>query len=169
ITPVAIEVVAGTALLGWAMLSLPQVLGKTMHLSGPNEITTVLQARSEDMLRFIGEQFATATFSPAVGDIFGWIVGIVFFLLLLSAANTAIVAMIGLLYMMARDREMPRQLKRLNSHGVPTWPLAIAIGLPVVVLLFATSFTSLAGLYAIGVVGAITVNLGSCTFNRTMG
>src|SRR5262249_38185978 len=169
ITPVALEVVLGTALLGWAMLSLPSVLGKTLHLTDRGEIAAVLGQRSEDMLRFIGEQFATATFSPAVGQIFGWIVGIVFFLLLLSAANTAIVAMIGLLYMMARDREMPRQFKRLNRHGVPTWPLAIAIGLPVIVLLFAANFTALAGLYAIGVVGAITVNLGSCTFNRTMG
>jgi nucleotide-binding universal stress UspA family protein len=77
--------------------------------------------------------------------------------------------MIGLLYMMSRDREMPRQFRRLNHYGVPTWPLAIAIGLPVVVLLFATNFTALAGLYAIGVVGAITVNVGSCTFNRTVG
>lgn len=169
ITPVAIEVVFATALLGWAMLSLPSVLGKTLHLTNRDEISTVLWQRSEDMLRFIGEQFATATFSPAIGQIFGWIVGIVFFFLLLSAANTAIVAMIGLLYMMARDREMPRQFKRLNSHGVPMWPLAIATGLPVVVLLFAANFTSLAGLYAIGVVGAITVNLGSCTFNRTVG
>src|SRR5437660_1086308 len=169
ITPVAIEVVLGTALLGWAMLSLPSVLGKTLHLTDRGEIAAVLGQRSEDMLRFIGEQFATATFSPAVGQVFGWIVGIVFFFLLLSAANTAIVAMIGLLYMMARDREMPRQFKRLNSHGVPTWPLAITIGLPVIVLLFAANFTALAGLYAIGVVGAITVNLGSCTFNRTMG
>jgi nucleotide-binding universal stress UspA family protein len=33
----------------------------------------------------------------------------------------------------------------------------------------ATNFQSLAGLYAIGVVGAITVNLGSCTFNRSIG
>src|SRR5436190_18063530 len=156
ITPVAIEVVLGTALLGWAMLCLPAVLGKTLHLSEPGAISSVLQQRSEDMLRFIAEQFATATFSPAVGQIFGWIVGIVFFFLLLSAANTAIVAMIGLLYMMARDREMPRQFKRLNRHGVPMWPLFIATGLPVVVLLFAASFTSLAGLYAIGVVGAIT-------------
>ncbi len=169
ITPVAIEVVLGTALLGWAMLSLPSVLGKTLHLTDRGEIAALLGQRSEDMLRFIGEQFAAATFSPAVGQVFGWIVGIVFFFLLLSAANTAIVAMIGLLYMMARDREMPRQFKRLNHHGVPVWPLAIAIGLPVVVLLFAANFTALAGLYAIGVVGAITVNLGSCTFNRTMG
>jgi amino acid transporter/nucleotide-binding universal stress UspA family protein len=169
ITPVAIEVVLGTALLGWAMLSLPSVLGKTLHLADKGQIAAVLGQRSEDMLRFIGEQFATATFSPAVGQIFGWIVGIVFCLLLLSAANTAIVAMIGLLYMMSRDREMPRQFRRLNRHGVPMWPLFIATGLPVVVLLFAASFTALAGLYAIGVVGAITVNVGSCTFNRTRG
>ena len=169
ITPVAIEVVLGTALLGWAMLSLPSVLGKTLHLTDPGKIAAALGQRSEDMLRFIGEQFATAAFSPAVGQIFGWIVGIVFFLLLLSAANTAIVAIIGLLYMMSRDREMPRQFRRLNGYGVPMWPLAIAIGLPIVVLLFAANFTALAGLYAIGVVGAITVNVGSCTFNRTIG
>jgi amino acid transporter/nucleotide-binding universal stress UspA family protein len=169
IVPVAIEVVAGTALLGWAMLSLPSVLGKTMHLTNPSAISSVLQLRSEDMLRFIGEQFATATFSPAIGNLFGWIVGIVFFLLLLSAANTAIVAIIGLLYMMSRDREMPRQFRILNGHGVPIFPLLIAIGLPTVVLLFAANFTALAGLYAIGVVGAITVNVGSCTFNRTVG
>jgi nucleotide-binding universal stress UspA family protein len=31
------------------------------------------------------------------------------------------------------------------------------------------NFTALAGLYAIGVVGAITVNVGSCAFNRTVG
>jgi len=169
IIPVAIEVVFATALLGWAMLSLPSVLGKTLDLTNRDEIAGILWQRSEDMLRFIGEQFATAAFSPAVGQLFGWIVGIVFCLLLLSAANTATVAIIGLLYMMARDGEMPRQFRRLNRHGVPKWPLAIAIGMPVVVLLFAANFTALAGLYAIGVVGAITVNLGSCTFNRTVG
>jgi len=169
IIPVAIEVVVGTALLGWAMLSLPSVLGKTLHLSDPSSIASVLQLRSEDMLRFTGEQFASATFSPAIGNFFGWVVGIVFFLLLLSAANTAIVAMIGLLYMMSRDREMPRQFRRLNRHGVPIYPLLIALGLPTVVLLLVANFTALAGLYAIGVVGAITVNVGSCTFNRTVG
>jgi amino acid transporter/nucleotide-binding universal stress UspA family protein len=170
ITPVAIEVVVGTALLGWAMLSLPGVLGKTLHITDPGAVTAVLQQRSEDMLRFIGEQFAAATFSSAaIGNIFGWIVGIVFFLLLLSAANTAIVAIVGLLYMMSRDHEMPRQLRRLNRHGVPIYPLLIAIGLPTIVLLFVANFTALAGLYAIGVVGAITVNVGSCAFNRSAG
>jgi amino acid transporter/nucleotide-binding universal stress UspA family protein len=169
ITPVAIEVVLGTALLGWAMLSLPAVLQKSIGPLHHNEITALMLQRNEDMLRFMGEQFGAATFGLNFGIIFGWIVGIVFLLLLLSAANTAIVAMVGLLYMTARDGEMPRQFKRLNKHGVPLFPLAIAVGLPCIVLLTATSFESLAGLYAIGVVGAITVNLGSCTMNRTIG
>src|SRR5262249_37932471 len=73
ILPVAIEVVLGTALLGWAMLSLPSVLGKTLHLTDKGAIAAVLGQRSEDMLRFIGEQFASATFSPSIGQIFGWI------------------------------------------------------------------------------------------------
>src|SRR5213082_2612197 len=46
ILPVAIEVVVGTALLGWAMLSLPK--------SYAPELT----AHKEDMLRFLGEHYA---------------------------------------------------------------------------------------------------------------
>src|SRR5437763_9967525 len=79
ITPVAIEVVFGTALLGWAMLSLPSVMRETLHLVDKDQISAVLGQRSEDMLRFIAEQFATATFSAPIGNVFGWIVGIVFF------------------------------------------------------------------------------------------
>jgi amino acid transporter/nucleotide-binding universal stress UspA family protein len=169
ITPVAIEVVLGTALLGWAMLSLPAVMGKTLGLTSGNDITAMMIKRNEDMLRFIAEQFGAASFGALFGVAFGWVVGVVFFLLLLSAANTAIVAMIGLLYMTARDGEMPRQFKRLNKHGVPLLPLLIAVGLPAIVLVTAKSFEGLAGLYAIGVVGAITVNLGSCTMNRSIG
>jgi amino acid transporter/nucleotide-binding universal stress UspA family protein len=169
ITPVAVEVVCATAILGWAMLSLPAVLEKTLGLSTKSEVAAILLKRHEDMLRFMGEQFAAASFGVWIGQAFGWVVGIVFLLLLLSAANTAIVAMIGLLYMTARDGEMPPHFKRLNRHGVPLYPLLIAVGLPVIVLMTATNFQSLAGLYAIGVVGAITVNLGSCTFNRAIG
>ena len=169
ITPVAIEVVCATVVLGWAMLSLPAVLERTLGLSTKSEVAAILLKRHEDMLRFMGEQFAAASFGVWIGQAFGWVVGIVFLLLLLSAANTAIVAMIGLLYMTARDGEMPPHFKRLNRHGVPLYPLLIAVGLPVIVLMTATSFQSLAGLYAIGVVGAITVNLGSCTFNRAIG
>ena len=168
IWPVAVEVVIATALLGWAMLSLPSVMDKTLGLSSKSEIAAILLQRHEDMLRFMGEQFATASYGVWFGQAFGWTIGIVFFLLLLSAANTAIVAMIGLLYMMARDQEMPPGFMRLNRYGVPTVPLLITIGLPVIVLISTASFTALAGLYAMGVVGAITVNLGSCCFNRAL-
>lgn len=169
ITPVAIEVVFGTALLGWAMLSLPALMQTTLGLTSHEDITAMLVKRNEDMLRFIAEQVGTASFGSWFGIAFGWVVGIVFFLLLLSAANTAIVAMIGLLYMTARDGEMPRQFKKLNRHGVPLFPLLIAVGLPAIVLVTAKTFEGLAGLYAIGVVGAITVNLGSCAMNRSIG
>jgi nucleotide-binding universal stress UspA family protein len=63
---------------------------------------------------------------------------------------------------------MPRAFTRLSRHGVPWWPLLIAVGLPTVVLLSSADFESLAGLYAIGVVGAIVLNLGSCTFNKAL-
>jgi amino acid transporter/nucleotide-binding universal stress UspA family protein len=167
IWPVAVEVVIATALLGWAMLSMNP--NRTVQLWGNTyPMREALNLRSEDMLRFISEYFGGISFGPIFGQAFGWVVGIVFFMLLLSAANTAIVAMIGLLYMMTRDQEMPRQFMRLNRHGVPLIPLLIAIGLPVIVIITTRNFTALAGLYAIGVVGAITVNLGSCCFNRVL-
>src|SRR3954462_3612327 len=105
----------------------------------------------------------------AVGHALSLIVGLVFSLLLLSAVNTAVVALIGVVYMMAQDGEMPRQLARLNPHGVPRIPLLIAVAIQIVVLAVTKEFEALAGLYAIGVVGAIAVNLGSCTFNKRLG
>jgi amino acid transporter/nucleotide-binding universal stress UspA family protein len=167
IWPVAVEVVLGTALLGWAMLSMNPDSTVSIY-GGTYRVREALELRSEDMLRFVAEYFGNASLGPMFGSAFGWIVGIVFFLLLLSAANTAIVAMVGLLYMVARDREMPDQFTRLNKHGVPLIPLLIAVGLPIVVLVATANFTALAGLYAIGVVGAITVNIGSCCFNRAL-
>ena len=156
IIPVAIEVVLGTALLGWAMLSLPKTF------------TLELTRRSEDMLRFLGEHYGSLAVAPWFGDAFGIIVGVVFGLLLFSAVNTAVVALIGVIYMMAQDGEMPKQLARLNRHGVPRIPLYVAVGIPILVLAVTRKFEALAGLYAIGVVGAIAVNLGSCTFNKRL-
>lgn len=156
ILPVAMEVVLGTSLLGWAMLSLPETLQPEMA------------KRSEDMLRFLGEQYAALAFGTPAGRVFGVIVGVVVGILLLSAVNTAIGALIGLIYMLARDGEMPRNMTRLNRHGVPWVPLVLATALPFVVTAFASDLEMLAGLYAIGVVGAIAVNLGACTFNRQL-
>jgi amino acid transporter/nucleotide-binding universal stress UspA family protein len=157
IIPVAIEVVVGTALLGWAMLSLPQAL------------TPELTAHSEDMLRFLGDHYGSLAVAPWFGSAFGLFVGVVFGLLLFSAVNTAVVALIGVIYMMAQDGEMPKQLARLNRHGVPSIPLLVAVIIPILVLAVTRKFEALAGLYAIGVVGAIAVNLGSCTFNKRLG
>jgi len=156
IVPVAIEVVLGTALLGWAMLSVP------------TSLTPQLTAHKEDMLRFLGEHYGALTTTPEIGAVFGIIVGAVFGLLLFSAVNTAIVALIGVIYMMAQDGELPKQLVRLNKNGVPLIPLAAAVVIPILVLAVTSNFESLAGLYAIGVVGAITVNLGACTFNKRL-
>lgn len=156
IVPVAIEVVFGTALLGWAMLSLPKFFGPQ------------LADHKEDMLRFLAEHYGAVAIAPWFGTVFGIAVGIVFGLLLFSAVNTAVVALIGVVFMMAQDGEMPRQLARLNRHGVPQLPLLAAIGLPILVLALTSDFNALAGLYAVGVVGAIAVNLGSCSFNREL-
>jgi amino acid transporter/nucleotide-binding universal stress UspA family protein len=153
---VAIEVVLGTALLGWAMLSLPR------------ELEPVMRARWEDMLSVLGEHYGGLTWGPAFGRGFGIVVGIVVGLLLVSAVNTAVGALIGLFYMLARDGEMPRSFIRLNRHGVPWWPLLLAALLPALTVIFAPNLETLMGLYAIGVIGAITVNLGSCTFNRQL-
>jgi amino acid transporter/nucleotide-binding universal stress UspA family protein len=163
ILPVAAEVVIGTALLGWAMLSLPQALGQA-----PVDLAPLLNERRDDMLRLLAESYGGVVFGPGFGRIFGVITGVVVGLLLLSAVNTAIGALIGLYYMMARDGEMPRAFTRLNAHGVPWLPLASATVLPILVVAFSSDLESLAGLYAIGVVGAIAVNLGACTFNQRL-
>ncbi len=156
IIPAAIEVSLGTALLGWAMVSLPKALGPEM------------ETRKEDMLRFLAEQYGTLALGPAFGHIFGIATGIIFALLLLSAVNTAIAALLGLLFMMAREGDMPNEFAALNKFGVPSVPLAIAVGLPSLILLFTDNFEALAGLYAIGVVGAICLNLGSCVLNKEL-
>ena len=156
IWPVAVEVVLGTALLGWAMLSLP------------HSMSDDIKSRYTDMLRFLGEQYGSMALGPHFGHVFGIVVGLVVGLLLLSAVNTAVGAMIGLMYMLARDREMPRPFAKLNSHGVPWQPLLVAAILPIILVILADDLDSLADMYAIGVVGAITVNLGSSCFNKRL-
>lgn len=156
IWPVAIEVVLGTALLGWAMLSLP------------NSMQDAIANRYEDMLRFLAEHYGSLRFGPTFGHMFGAVVGLVVGLLLLSAVNTAIAAMIGLMYMLARDRELPRPFARLNPHGVPWLPLVGSVLLPVILVGLTEKLHDLADMYAIGVVGAITVNLGSACFNKRL-
>lgn len=99
---------------------------------------------------------------------YGWVVGAVVGLLLLSAVNTAIVASVALLYSLAQDGDLPPNFKLLNRQGVPWVPLIAAVVLPVIVLESTRGLEALASLYAIGVVGAICLNLGSCSLNRSL-
>ncbi len=171
IIPVALEVVIGTILLGWATVSL----WKWSHSAFSPE-QTMLHRLTEDsshILRVLGEEFAAKAFGHTWGVVMGIVAGIVVGLLLLSAVNTAIAALIGMLYTLARDGEMPRSFLALNRHGVPKLPLIAATVLPCIVLLITyadpdKALQTLGELYAIGVVGAITVNLGSCTFNKKL-
>jgi len=154
---VALEVVFGTALMGWAMLSLP-----------PNIYGDALKAHWDDMLTELATSYGSLALGVHFGAFFGIATALIVGLLLLSAVNTAIVALIGLFYLLARDGEMPRVFAKLNRHGVPWFPVIIAIVLPIGVVIVSHDQISLMELYAIGVVGAITVNLGSCVLNKNL-
>ena len=105
---------------------------------------------------------------PALGNIFAFIVSIVFGLLLLSAVNTAIVDLIAIQFLMARDRELPKLFQRLNKWGVPSTGMLLATIVPMVLVLMVKDMAGLADLYAVGVVGAIATNLGATSTDRKL-
>lgn len=140
IWPVLLEVSLLTFLLGIAMNAIP---GLTDH--------------AEDMLRVIGTHY--------IGPWYGNLISLVFGFLLLSAVNTAIGDLVSIQFAMARDRELPEIFSRLNRFGMPGLALIVATTVPIVVLIFEHNLVRLASLYAIGVVGAITLNLGSTATN----
>ncbi len=196
ILPVLLEVVVFNILLGIAMLALPAMLHASTPASATEfrqpaaaldqarhefaeahphfENDPALAAaysnlpaksRNEDrmqkvVLRVMGEQF--------IGPWFGKIAGVVFGLLLFSAVNTVIGGMVSVSYVMARDGELPAFFARLNLFGVPWFGLIPAIGVPIVLLMLFHDLDMLADLYAIGVVGAIAINLSCCTVNRRL-
>lgn len=130
------KVVIATVFLGLAMHAIPGLTGHT-----------------EDMVRYLGEYY--------VGDWFGWVVAIALGFLLISAGNTAMNGLVSVQFLMSVDRELPTELRRLNRYGVPVTPLLVATAAPVIVLFFVHDVLTLAQLYAIGVVGAILINVGS--------
>ena len=70
--------------------------------------------------------------------------------------------------MLSRDKELPHAFAGLNRFGMPVLPLVIASVVPAVVVLIFPDVTALSGLYAIGVVGAIAINLGTTSTNRAL-
>ncbi len=140
ILPVLLEVSVLTFLLGIAMNAVPNLTDHT-----------------EDMLRALGAHY--------IGPWYGTLIAIVFGFLLLSAANTAIMSLVSIQFLMAKDRDLPSVFSKLNRFGMPAIALVIATLVPCFVLIAEHSVVELAALYAIGVVGAITLNLGACATN----
>jgi len=140
IWPVLIEVSLLTFLLGLAMNAVPG-----------------LGDHTEDMLRALASHYVSPWYGNVISVVFGF--------LLLSAVNTAITDLVNMQYLMARDHELPDVLSHLNKFGMPAMALIVATAVPALVLVIEHDLVRLAALYAIGVVGAITINLGSCATN----
>jgi amino acid transporter/nucleotide-binding universal stress UspA family protein len=153
---VMVEVCVFTALLGLAMHALAglQVAEGDVNAPGAHGVR-------DYMLRYMGQVFVGGAFGPAIGQVFGFVVSIVFALLLLSAVNTAIVDLIMIQFLMSRDRELPGIFHRLNKWGVPTLAMWCATVIPMGLVVFVKDMAGLAELYAVGVVGAIATNLGA--------
>jgi len=114
----------------------------------------------EDMIRFLGQHY--------VGEWFGWVVAASLGVLLISAGNTALNGLISVQFLMSVDKELPSSLRMLNRHGVPVVPLVASTVIPILVLLLVGDVETLAHLYAIGVVGAMTINLGSTATDKSI-
>jgi amino acid transporter/nucleotide-binding universal stress UspA family protein len=160
---VMIEVCAFTALLGLAMHALSglQIVNGDVNAPGAEGVR-------DYMLRYMGQVFVGGAFGPALGHAFGFVVSIVFAMLLLSAVNTAIVDLIMIQFLMSRDREVPAIFHRLNKWGVPSAGMVLATLVPMVLVLLVKDMAGLADLYAVGVVGAIATNLGATATDRKL-
>ena len=161
ITWVMLEVCFFTVFFGLAMNALPglEVVGGQVNAPGHPGVR-------DYMLRYMGDFFVSQAINPMWGSLFGWLIGLVFAILLLSAVNTAIIALVSLLFVMSHDGELPEQFQILTPFGVPIYPLILASFVPVIVLLFVHDIAQLANLYAVGFVGAIATNLGANAFDR---
>ena len=127
---------------------------------------------TDAVLRVVAEVYVDPYMTIHAGThtigMFSLACGIVFGFLLLSAVNTAVADMVSIQYVMSRDTELPHILTKLNTFGVPWYALIGAVGLPIIILTILQEVAQLANLYAVGVVGAIAINLGSCCINRDM-
>jgi nucleotide-binding universal stress UspA family protein len=158
-----IEVCVFTALLGLAM----HALGGLQIANGDVNAPGAYGVR-DYMLRYMGQVFVGGALGPALGHAFGFIVSIVFALLLLSAVNTAIVDLIMIQFLMSRDRELPTIFQRLNKWGVPSFGMLLATIVPMLLVIIVKDMSGLADLYAVGVVGAIATNLGATATDRKL-
>src|SRR6266550_2737182 len=128
---VMIEVCVFTALLGLAMHALGglRVVNGDVNAPGAHGVR-------DYMLRHMAQMFVGGSLGPALGHVFGVIISVVFGLLLFSAVNTSIVALINIQFLLARDREIPTIFQRLNKWGVPTVAMVLATLVPMSLVIF---------------------------------
>lgn len=171
IWPVLIEVVIFNLIFGIAISGLPQLVGvhePDFHTRVGELPPEVLEYR-DTAVKVLATASGEHWFGASLGGGLGKGAAIVFGLLLLSASNTAIMAMVSVLYSMGQDKEVPQRFTRLNYSGVPSTGLVVAALAPIVLLLVVgSSVQVLAELYAVGVVGAIAINLLCCAYNREL-
>lgn len=155
ITWVMIEVCFFTLFFGFIVNAIPGMrMEAGQVLSGENS-----EVR-DSMLKYMGDYFYSHFWGGETGGyLFGTLISVAFGILLLSAVNTAIVALVSLLFVMSRDGEMPESFQQLTPFGVPRYPLLFTVIAIVVILLFVHDVAGLANLYAVGFVGAIATNL----------
>jgi amino acid transporter/nucleotide-binding universal stress UspA family protein len=158
---VLVEVCVFTALFGLAAHALPglQIVNGDVDAPGAPGVR-------DYMLRYMGQVFVGGAIGPASGHLFAIIVSVVFGLLLLSATNTAVVDLIAIQFLMARDRELPTIFQKLNRWGVPACGMILAAVVPALLVIAVRDMSGLADLYAVGVVGAIATNLGATSTDR---
>lgn len=139
---VAIEVAIFNVLLALVMLSI---------------FPLDREAHKNDMLAYIAK--------VRVGQWAEWCVRIVGGVLLLSATNTAINGLMSVIYVVSRDGELPAFFQKTNRFGAPWIAAILAMGTPAFVLLLVHDLESLVALYAIGVVGAVAIDVSLCTIH----
>jgi amino acid transporter/nucleotide-binding universal stress UspA family protein len=182
IWPVLIEVVILNMVFVVAMCGLE----KFQAITKPDYHTHVVEwsgdpsTREEDRVpedvkdyrdtavRVLAQAGAERAMGAQPGSLFTHIVSIIFGLLLISASNTAIMDMVAVQYALGRDRELPRTQTKLNYSGVPKWALVAACAAPILLLCFNSDVMTLGELYAVGVVGAITINVLCAAINRKL-
>jgi amino acid transporter/nucleotide-binding universal stress UspA family protein len=165
---VMLEVCIFTALLSLGMHALSGLTINAADAGHPDVDAPGHPGVRDYMLRYMGQMFVGGAWGPMAGQIAGWIVSLVFGLLLLSAVNTAIVALIGISFLMSRDGELPPQFQKLNEFGVPNLGLLVATVIPAILVVAVKDMGGLAELYAVGVVGAIATNLGACSTDKKL-
>ena len=148
-----------TVHLDWDQPSGQAAYAAVEAKAGPHS-SVMEDAVKNKVLRVMGETFVHPWFGVACGAVFG--------LLLISAVNTVIGGMMSIGYVMARDAELPRFFSKLNLFGVPYVGLIPALFVPILLLTLFSTLETLADLYAIGVVGAIAINLTCCTINQKL-